>query len=288
MFALMKRNQLLYFRNRSGVVMSLMGALISFILYIVFLKKGISSDWTGVPHKNQLLDTWLIGGTLAITGVTTTLTALSQLVKDKETHVSADLFLTDTKPIVRRAAYLLSAAVVGFLMQVAVFAVMAVYFMIVDGLSLTVESLVGLVWVMLLSAILSTIMNALILNRIETVDNLSKVATIVGTASGFLVGGYIPIGSLPDFAQTLMKLTPSFYVATLFRQVLMNKTISSSFAGQSTVIKSFDQEMGIRAQWGHLLTGLESNLVVLGLIGVGCLLLLAQVLHDGGSRAKTK
>ncbi|CAK1244208.1 ABC transporter permease [Fructobacillus tropaeoli] len=288
MFALMKRNQLLYFRNRSGVVMSLMGALISFILYIVFLKKGISSDWTGVPHKNQLLDTWLIGGTLAITGVTTTLTALSQLVKDKETHVSADLFLTDTKTIVRRAAYLLSAAVVGFLMQVAVFAVMAVYFMIVDGLSLTVESLVGLVWVMLLSAILSTIMNALILNRIETVDNLSKVATIVGTASGFLVGGYIPIGSLPDFAQTLMKLTPSFYVATLFRQVLMNKTISSSFAGQSTVIKSFDQEMGIRAQWGHLLTGLESNLVVLGLIGVGCLLLLAQVLHDGGSRAKTK
>ncbi|CAK1248773.1 ABC-type multidrug transport system [Fructobacillus cardui] len=288
MFALMKRNQLLYFRNRSGVVMSLMGALISFILYIVFLKKGISSDWTGIPHKNQLLDTWLIGGTLTITGVTTTLTALSQLVKDKETHASADLFLTDTKPIVRRAAYLLSAAVVGFLMQVAVFAVMGVYFMMVDGLSLTVESLVGLVWVMLLSAVLSTIMSALILNRIETVDNLSKVATIVGTASGFLVGGYIPIGSLPDFAQTLMKGTPSFYVATLFRQVLMNKTISSSFAGQSTVIKSFDKEMGIRAQWGHLLTGLESNLVVLGLIGIGCLLLLAQVLHDGGSRAKTK
>ncbi|CAK1226113.1 ABC transporter permease [Fructobacillus evanidus] len=288
MFALMKRNQLLYFRNRSGVVMSLMGALISFILYIVFLKKGISSDWTGVPHKNQLLDTWLIGGTLAITGVTTTLTALSQLVKDKETHVSADLFLTDTKPIVRRAAYLLSAAVVGFLMQVAVFAVMAVYFMMVDGLSLTVENLVGLVWVMLLSAVLSTIMNALILNRIETVDNLSKVATIVGTASGFLVGGYIPIGSLPDFAQTLMKITPSFYVATLFRQVLMNKTISSSFAGQSAVIKSFDQEMGIRAQWGHLLTGLESNLVVLGLIGIGCLLLLAQVLHGGEGRTKAK
>ncbi|WP_338348465.1 ABC transporter permease, partial [Fructobacillus evanidus] len=175
-----------------------------------------------------------------------------------------------------------------FLMQVAVFAVMAVYFMMVDGLSLTVENLVGLVWVMLLSAVLSTIMNALILNRIETVDNLSKVATIVGTASGFLVGGYIPIGSLPDFAQTLMKITPSFYVATLFRQVLMNKTISSSFAGQSAVIKSFDQEMGIRAQWGHLLTGLESNLVVLGLIGIGCLLLLAQVLHGGEGRTKAK
>lgn len=288
MFALMKRNQLLYFRNHSGVVMSLVGALISFILYIVFLKKGISSDWSGVPHKNQLLDTWLIGGTLAITGVTTTLTALSQLVKDKETHVSADLFLTDTKPITRRAAYLLSAAVVGFLMQVVVFVVMATYFVMVDGLSLTAESLVGLVWVMLLSAVLSTLLNALILNRIETVDNLSKMATIVGTASGFLVGGYIPIGSLPDFTQTLMKVTPSFYVATLFRQVLMNETISSSFAGQSTAIESFNQEMGIRAQWGHLLTGMESNLVVLGLIGGGCLLLLVQVLHDGRSRPRTK
>ena len=60
MLAMVKRNMMLYFRNRSGVIFSLLGALISFVLYLVFLKKGISSNWTGISHKNQLLDTGVI------------------------------------------------------------------------------------------------------------------------------------------------------------------------------------------------------------------------------------
>lgn len=40
MLAMVKRNMMLYFRNRSGVIFSLLGALISFVLYLVFLKKG--------------------------------------------------------------------------------------------------------------------------------------------------------------------------------------------------------------------------------------------------------
>ena len=35
MLALLKRDFLLYFRNRSGVFFSLLGALISFLLYII-------------------------------------------------------------------------------------------------------------------------------------------------------------------------------------------------------------------------------------------------------------
>ena len=36
MIMLIKRNFLLYFRNRSGVILSFPGAMISFILYLVF------------------------------------------------------------------------------------------------------------------------------------------------------------------------------------------------------------------------------------------------------------
>jgi len=66
--AMIKRNLLLYFRDRSGVFFSLLGALISFILYLVFLKQNMLTSWQRVPHAKLLLDTWLIGGTLAITG----------------------------------------------------------------------------------------------------------------------------------------------------------------------------------------------------------------------------
>ena len=54
---------------------------------------------------------------------------------------------------------------------------------------------------MLLSSLLSSLVNVLLIYRFQSVDSLGKLATIVGTASGFLVGTYIPIGVLPDSAQ---------------------------------------------------------------------------------------
>ena len=54
MLALIKRNFLLYFRNRSGVILSLFGAIIPFVLYIVFLKSNSEG------YSSQLMDLWLI------------------------------------------------------------------------------------------------------------------------------------------------------------------------------------------------------------------------------------
>ncbi|MEI5839980.1 hypothetical protein [Lacticaseibacillus rhamnosus] len=43
MCAFVKRNLLLFFRNRAGVFFSVLGALIAFLLYLVFLKKSMST-----------------------------------------------------------------------------------------------------------------------------------------------------------------------------------------------------------------------------------------------------
>ena len=65
MLALLKRNFILYFRNRSGVFFSLLGALISFLLYIIFLQKNLTDAWSQLPDNTNLLNNWLMGGTLA-------------------------------------------------------------------------------------------------------------------------------------------------------------------------------------------------------------------------------
>lgn len=63
MLALLKRNFLLYFRNRSGVFFSLLGALISFILYIIFLQKNLTDAWAQLPNSAPVLNNWLMSGT---------------------------------------------------------------------------------------------------------------------------------------------------------------------------------------------------------------------------------
>lgn len=39
MLSLCKRNLLLYFRDKSGVFFSILGAMISLVLYVIFIKK---------------------------------------------------------------------------------------------------------------------------------------------------------------------------------------------------------------------------------------------------------
>ena len=273
MLALLKRNFILYFRNRSGVFFSLLGALISFLLYIIFLQKNLTDAWSQLPDNTNLLNNWLMGGTLAVTGITTSFTALTQMVQDRENQVDQDLFLTDLGSWGLQASYLISSIIISFVMQVFMFAVMSLYF----KESPVISHLPEIALIMLLSSLISSLVNVLLIYRFQSVDSLGKLATIVGTASGFLVGTYIPIGVLPDFAQIIMKCTPATYIASLYRQVLMKERLEIAFSGNSSLLQEFQEKMGIQINWQELLTKEETYFIVVSISLVIILLWLLFV-----------
>ena len=273
MLALLKRNFILYFRNRSGVFFSLLGALISFLLYIIFLQKNLTDAWSQLPDNTNLLNNWLMGGTLAVTGMTTSFTALTQMVQDRENQVDQDLFLTDLGSWGLQVSYLISSIIISFVMQVFMFAVMSLYF----KESPVISHLPEIALIMLLSSLLSSLINILLIYRFQSVDSLGKLATIVGTASGFLVGTYIPIGVLPDFAQIIMKCTPATYIASLYRQILMKERLETAFTGNSSLLQEFQEKMGIQINWQELLTKEETYFIVVIISLVAILLWLLFV-----------
>ena len=273
MLALLKRNFILYFRNRSGVFFSLLGALISFLLYIIFLQKNLTDAWSQLPDNTNLLNNWLMGGTLAVTGITTSFTALTQMVQDRENQVDQDIFLTDLGSWGLQVSYLISSIAISFVMQVFMFVVMGLYF----KESPVISHLPEIALIMLLSSLLSSLINILLIYRFQSVDSLGKLATIVGTASGFLVGTYVPIGVLPDFAQIIMKCTPATYIASLYRQILMKEQLEITFTGNSSLLKEFQEKMGIQINWQELLTKEETYFIVVIISLVAILLWLLFV-----------
>ena len=275
MLALLNRNFILYFRNRSGVFFSLLGALISFLLYIIFLQKNLTDAWSQLPDNTNLLNNWLMGGTLAVTGITTSFTALTQMVQDRENQVDQDLFLTDLGSWGLQVSYLISSIIISFVMQVFMFAVMSLYF----RESPVISYLPEITLIMLLSSLLSSVVNILLIYRFQSVDSLGKLATIVGTTSGFLVGTYIPIGVLPDFAQIIMKCTPATYIASLYRQILMKERLETAFTGNSSLLQEFQEKMGIQINWQELLTKEETYfiVVIISLVAIFLWLLFVKV-----------
>lgn len=201
-----------------------------------------------------------MSGTLAVTGITTSLAALTQLVKDREHQVDQDLYLSNHGKWRLPFSYLASAIIISFAMQVLMYVLMCSYFREVPKLYILPEVLL----IMLLSSLLSSLVNAIFVYFFQSVDSLGKFATIVGTASGFLVGTYVPLGVLPDFAQLLMKCTPATYIAALYRQVLMKETLSETFKGQDNLLQEFQEKMGVQLKWQGLLTKENTYLIVLG------------------------
>lgn len=246
MKGLIQRNLRLFFGSKSGIFFSLMGALISFVLYLVFLRQMMTQSWQTVPDSKNLLDLWLMGGTLTVTAITTTGNSLGQMVKDRESNRLADLILTDQSYMKIHLAYLISSWLIGTIMQLAMYAIMQGYFMIQDGIDFDSSTLLPLVGVVMFSSLIWSVFNLLLYSFVTKEDTLGKINTILGTAAGFFAGVYMPIGSLPKFAKAIMKLTPAPYDAAIFRQVMMKNQLADSFKNApAAIITDFKKNMGI-------------------------------------------
>lgn len=269
MTALIRRHLALYFNNKASVFFSLMGAWIAFALYILFLQKNMQDAWSGLAHPEKFLDKWVMGGVLAVTSITTTWSGAARLVRDKESQKFADFLLTDISPLKLNLSYLISTSIIGAAMQLFMYAIMSLYFSWQDDLRFEASSFPKILGVILLSAVMAAVLNVIILQFIHSLEVAERLAVIIGTASGFLVGVYMPVGGLPTVAQHLIKLTPEAYVASAFREILIGNGIPQWQSSQN--IKEY---LGISLKVnGHLLTLSQDLLLVSAVFLVGLMLL---------------
>ena len=227
MIALFRRNLKIYFSNIIGVIMSCLGALISFFIYIGFLQNNLKSNWQNLPHVTKMLDLWMIAGIVAVSGITTAFQALGQQVSDRESRADADFELTGISGFAENFAYILSGTTVSFFMQIITFIVMAMYFSLVDHISIPQSALLpGLLYI-LVGAIAATLLDEIIVLFMHSSTTFSRFSAVLGAAAGFAVATYLPYGILVSGAQNLVKLVPSSYEAAALRGFLLKQTLAT-------------------------------------------------------------
>ncbi|MDR0381257.1 MAG: ABC transporter permease [Oscillospiraceae bacterium] len=246
MKALWRRNLLVFFRDRTSVFFSFLGVIIIIGLYVLFLGDIMRSDLDDVPGNRFLMDSWVMAGMLAATGVTTTLGAFGAMVTDKSQGITRDL---SAAPISRRAlagGYVASAYVIGVLLTLVSLVFAELYIVAYGGRLLPVGALCKLLCLVLLSVFASSGPLFFLSTFLKSTSAFATVSTIVGTLIGFLTGIYIPIGSLPAAVQFVVKAFPISHAGVLFRQVMMEAPIAASFAGAPPeVLSDFRAAMGI-------------------------------------------
>jgi len=277
MINFMKRNLLVFFKDKASVFFSLLSVFIIIGMYALFLGDVWSSGMEGVVGARNIMDRWIVAGLIAVTSVTTTMGAFGTMVEDKSKKIIKDIHSSPLPRISIAGGYILSAFVIGVIMCVVATVLCQLYLLSGGGTLFTGMQLLKIFGLILLSTFSNTALVLFFVSFFQSNNAFSIASTIVGTVIGFLTGIYIPIGQLPAGVQTVIKFFPPSHSALMLRQVIMEDAIKTGFAGApASAVNDFKEMLGVSFKIGDTtVTPIISItiLVIAGIVFLGLALL---------------
>lgn len=272
---LTERNLRIYFRDRTGVVFSLLSPLIMLGLYALFLGHlQIEHLESQLPRASRsdigwFVNSWVFAGVVTITTVTASLSALGKFVEDRASGRLADFAVLPLRRSQLTASYLLSAFVVAVLTCAVVIVVGELYLLARSKSALGPNDLARLfAFVCLLSAAYAALASFLV-TFLTTTTAFGAFSTVVGVLIGFLSGSYLPAGLLPHTVVDVIHSLPFAQSAMLVSRIYTRVPIAALAGGSERAVTEIHRFYGISARVGnitiHPLTAIAELAVLLAL-----------------------
>lgn len=277
-FYLTKRNCLTYFRDRAAVFFSVLSMLIVLALMVIFLGRMNSeavvrllAEYGGerdaaLDEKNAeyLIQLWTLAGILAVNSVTVTLTVMGAMVQDETTKRILAFYVTPVRRIKLALGYILSAWLVGTAMCGLTLFAGELYFFLRGHGFLPAVSLLKLCGMSCAGAFTFSALGYLLALFVHSDSAWSGLLTIVGTLVGFAGGIYLPMGSLTEEVQAVLKWLPVLHGASMLRQTATAEALADTFAGlPEAVPEIFREELGIMVYAGEHCFSTAEQLTIL-------------------------
>lgn len=281
---LAKRMILLFFRNRTQVFFSMFAVLIIIGLYVLFLSNSMEmmlQTILGLPegtNTGATMSSLVLGGIIAVTSVTSSMSALGRCVADRE-DATKDFF---TSPVPRwkiTIGYILGAAQIGAIMTFVALIGALLYINLNGNVSFGFQDYARLILTVFLSTLAANAMAFIVVVTAKNIHAYSALTSVIGTLIGFLMGIYIPIGQLPETVQWVVRLFPLSHAASMFRQTLANSQLNYLFSGVPIeYLEEFRLFFGVTFNYGEFYSNFWFSALVLLLTiivfyGIGLILI---------------
>ncbi|MDE6148972.1 MAG: ABC transporter permease [Ruminococcus sp.] len=278
-----KRNLKMFFRDKTGVFFSLLGVLIVIALFAFFLGDTYQESMQDVKDADQLINSWIVAGILAITSVTTAMGAFGSMVDDKAKNITKDFY---SSPIKRKnlvMGYITSSFLIGLIMTLIALVLGELYIVVKGGELLAPLAMIKSLGIITLTSLSNTAMVLFIVSFLNSSTAYSTASTVVGTMIGFVTGIYVPIGNFADSIQYFIKIFPTSHGASLLRQTIMEVPMSNSFDGApNKYVEEFKEVLGVTFKFGDS----EVNKLISVLILIASIVLFSLLSIANLSRKK--
>lgn len=264
-YYLLKRNILLYLRDRVSVFFSILSMLIVLALMVIFLgnmnaenvvdalaETGSLRD-TAADEKNAayLIQMWTLAGILIVNAITITLTVMGTMVQDEVKGRLASFYMAPVKRIKIALGYILSSWIVGIGMCILTLILGELYMAFCGHPLLCAADFLKLCGMIVLNTFVYASLSYFIALFIHSESAWSSIMTIVGTLVGFVGAIYLPMSMLPEGVSRVLKCLPVLHGAAMMRMVCTKDAINQTFAGLPEIAgDTFREQMGVSVFMG--------------------------------------
>ena len=289
---LIKRNILVYCRDRSNIFFSFLSMLIIIGLMVVFLGKmnadnvvDLLSRYGGErdialdrANAEQLVMLWTLAGIVVVNSITITLSMVGIMVEDEAQKRLSSFYVAPVSRPMFVFSYVIAAIIMGIIMCTLTVVIGVAYIVISGGTMISLAVITKVFLYIVLNVFTSATMVFLIANFVHSQSAFGGLSTIIGTLVGFLAGIYLPLGMLPDKLQNVLKCFPLLHGCSFMRELLTKDILSKTFVGcPEELVSGYKEAMGISVMYGGEVVSATFQvafLVISGIIFIGIAALL--------------
>lgn len=232
-FALSKRNCLLFLRSKQVVFSSLLSSVILIALYFLFIANLYSQGFNETAglalSKNQInaaIYLQMVMGVLVINSVSLSTGMFTFMARDFESQKTKAFLLTKTKPVQITLSYLISALIVSFLLNFLTLSVSIIIIGSITGVWLGAGAFFSIFGVLILTTIVGCAVMLFITSLVRSSVAIGVISGFLGTILGFLCGIYMPYTNMGVGAEYVGSLLPFTHLTIWLKQIALGNIFS--------------------------------------------------------------
>ncbi|MFA9377941.1 MAG: ABC transporter permease [Lachnotalea sp.] len=281
--ALVKRNMMIYYKDRSNVFFSVLSMLIVIGLMAVFLGSmnvdsitkllneygGVRDEALDSSNASNLVLAWIVAGLVVVNSVTVTLAVVGMMIEDEAKHRLNCFFVSPMSRTKFVFSYVSAAFIMGFTFCCFTIIISEVYIAISGGVLLNGIQLVTILLYVVVIVFFASSFVFFIAIFVHSQSAFSGLLTIVGTLVGFVAAIYVPLGALPVGVIKALKYFPLLSATSLLREIFTKYELNTTFSGVPTeVIDGYKEYMGITLVYDDKPSSVFLRLTILVISGI--------------------
>jgi len=283
---IIRRNMLVYSRDKATVFFSMLAMIIVILLNVIFLgKNNVDNLMTfgniNSQMANEFIIVWIIAGIIAINCVTSSLAVMNIMVEDEDKKRMPVFLVSSVSRFKLSLAYILTAFLVSFGISSTTFCGLQIYLFIIGEQLFTIIQVAKIIGIIFLNSFASSTFMFFLVSFIHTASAYSGINTLISTLIGFVTGMYVSMGELPIILQKILKFIPAVHGVSLIREAFLENVIKSVFVGQPTeVFERYLDYMGITLSFNGTMINDSYKVIILLITGIIFLILSGIVIRN--------